>query len=143
LARVRGPGVGGVENFRVPPIIWQLVGSYSLNMATLDFLTLIIWRLVLIFFLAPKKHCYLGILASPDIRYPDIPDKTQIARIEHSLLLLRILFCTAPFPLSGWKEDEVEVSVNYDGRLASALSPPVAAVWDPRTQPQHAQLLQG
>jgi len=31
--------------------------------------------------------------------------------------------------------------VNY-GRLASALSPLVAAVWDPRTQPQHAQLLQ-
>ncbi len=26
---------------------------------------------------------------------------------------------------------------------ASALSPLVAAVWDPRTQPQHAQLLQG
>jgi hypothetical protein len=31
--------------------------------------------------------------------------------------------------------------VNY-GRLASAFSPLVAAVLDPRTQPQHAQLLQ-
>ncbi len=32
--------------------------------------------------------------------------------------------------------------MNY-GRLASAFSPLVAAVLDPRTQPQHAQLLQG
>jgi hypothetical protein len=46
---------GNVENFRIPPIIWQLVGSYSLNMATLDFLTLIMWRLVLIFPLKKKK----------------------------------------------------------------------------------------
>jgi hypothetical protein len=134
---------GEVENFRIPPISWQLVGSYSLNMAILDFLALIMWRLVLIFPPQKKTFCLSHMISlRRRILYTRIyPVKPRCEnRAFPSSFTYLILHGTVSCE---WVERRRSRAKRELRSPASVLSPLVAAVWDPRTQPQHAQLLQG